>query len=112
MNKQEDILKIFLRLLIWISYFIGGYFLYTNKGFIPSFLKSYAKLIYPISIFWLQIRIKNRERWLPFTSKMSTSQLWFKFLPIIASLITVLLTFINLFLLITRILLEGIQVIS
>jgi len=49
---------------------------------------TFSRIIYPLSIFWLQIRIKKRTNFLPIDSKMTTSQLWFYLLPVIASLLT------------------------
>jgi len=58
-------------------------------------LITFSRIIYPLSIFWLQIRIKKRNNFLPIDSKMTTSQLWFNLLPVIASLLTVILTLTN-----------------
>ncbi len=86
------------RLLIWVLYFFTGFILYTSKGFLPSFLITFLRIIYPLSIFWLQIRIKKTTNFLPIDSKMTTSQLWFNLLPVIASLFTVIFSLINAFL--------------
>ena len=94
MKKRN--LKIFFRVIIWLFYLLSGYFLYSENLILPLFLGTYAKLVYPLSIFWLQIRIKNKEPWLPFTDSMSTSQLWFRLIPILASLFTFLTVSINL----------------
>ena len=83
------------RVLIWAIYFFSGFILYSNKGVLPSFLNAFSKIIYPLSIFWLQIRIKKRTNFLPIDSKMTTSQLWFNLLPVIASLLTVILSVTN-----------------
>ena len=83
------------RLTIWSLYFFSGYILYSNKGILPSFLITFSRIIYPLSIFWLQIRIKKRTNFLPIDSKMTTSQLWFNLLPVIASLLTVIFSLIN-----------------
>ena len=96
MTIRKRNLKIFIRILIWITYLISGYFLYTGSFIFPIFLVAFAKLVYPLSIFWLQIRIKNKEPWLPFTDSMTTSQLWFRLLPILASLLTFIILLINL----------------
>ena len=88
------------RVLIWALYFYSGFILYSNKGILPSFLISFSRIIYPLSIFWLQIRIKKRTNFLPIDSKMSTSQLWFNLLPVIASLLTVISSIANTLLLI------------
>ena len=85
------------RLLFWALYFFSGFILYTNKGFLPSSLISFTRIIYPLSIFWLQIRIKKRVNFLPIDSKMTTSQLWFNLLPVIASLLTVIFSITNTF---------------
>ena len=86
------------RILIWTLYFYSGFLLYSNKVFLPSMLITFSKIIYPLSIFWLQIRIKKRNNFLHIDSKMTTSQLWFNLLPVIASLLTVIFSLTNLFL--------------
>ena len=96
MTIRKKNLKIFIRILIWITYLLSGYFLYSGSFIFPIFLGTFAKLVYPLSIFWLQIRIKNKEPWLPFTDSMSTSQLWFRLLPILACLFTVISVSLNL----------------
>ena len=83
------------RMLVWALYFFSGFILYTNKGILPSFLITFSKIIYPLSIFWLQIRFKKRTNFLPIDSKMTTSQLWFNLLPVIASLLTVIFSITN-----------------
>ena len=98
MTIKKRNLKIFLRVSLWIFYLISGYFLYSKTFILPIFLGSFAKLVYPLSIFWLQIRLKNRETWLPFTDSMSTSQLWFRLIPILSSLFTFLIVSVNLLL--------------
>ena len=85
------------RMLVWVLYFFSGFILYSEKGYLPSFLISFSRIIYPLSIFWLQIRIKKRSNFLPIDSKMTTSQLWFNLLPVIASLLTVILSVTNTF---------------
>ena len=97
MTIKKRNLRIFIRIVIWLIYLLSGYFLYLETFILPMFLGKFAKLIYPLSIFWLQIRIKNKEPWLPFTNSMSTSQLWFKLIPILASLLTYLIVTVNLF---------------
>ena len=42
--------------------------------------------------------IKNRTNFMPINSKMTTSQLWFNLLPVIASLLTVIFSVSNTFL--------------
>ena len=96
MTIKKRNIKIFIRIIIWLTYFISGYFLYSEGFILPQFLETFAKLIYPLSIFWLQVRIKNKEPWLPLTDSMSTSQLWFRIIPILASLFTFVIVLINL----------------
>jgi len=96
MTQKRRNLKIFIRILIWLIYLFSGYFLYTESFILPKFFGSFAKSFYPLSIFWLQIRIKNKEPWLPFTDAMSTSQLWFRFIPILTSFFTIIIVSINL----------------
>ena len=86
------------RVLIWALYFFSGFILYSNKGILPSSLISFSRIIYPLSVFWLQIRFKKRTNFLPIDSKMTTSQLWFNLLPVIASLLTVIFSLTNVFL--------------
>tara|TARA_B100000212_G_scaffold198334_1_gene149625 strand:- start:197 stop:511 length:315 start_codon:yes stop_codon:yes gene_type:complete len=88
--------KIFIRIIIWLVYLLSGIFLYSGSFILPLFLGTFAKLVYPLSIFWLQIRIKNKEPWLPVTESMSTSEVWFRLLPILASLFTFIIVLINL----------------
>ena len=94
-NKGGTLIK---RMLIWVLYFFSGFMLYTNKGVLPSFLITFSRIVYPLSVFWLQIRIKKRTNFLPIDSKMTTSQLWFNLLPVIASLLTVIFSLTNFFL--------------
>ena len=96
MTLKKRNLKIFFRILIWLSYLLSGYFLYSEDFILPKFLGSFAKLVYPLSIFWLQIRIKNIESWLPLKDSMTTSQLWFRLIPILASLFTLIIVSVNL----------------
>ena len=91
-NKELLFLK---RLLIWVLYLFSGYILYTKKGYLFSFLITFAKVIYPLSIFWLQIRIKKSGNFLPVDSSMKTSQLWFNLLPVLASFTTVIISLLN-----------------
>ena len=83
------------RMLIWALYFSSGFILYSNHGILPSLIITFSRIIYPLSIFWLQIRIKKRTNFLPIDSKMTTSQLWFYLLPVIASLLTVIFSLTN-----------------
>jgi len=96
-SKSKGIILI-QRILVWALYFFSGFLLYTKKGLLPSFLITFSRNIYPLSIFWLQIRIKKRTKFLTIDSKMSTSQLWFNILPVIASLFTVIFSLTNTFL--------------
>ena len=96
-SKSKGIIFI-QRMLFWALYFYSGFLLYTNKGILPSFLTSFSRIVYPLSIFWLQIRIKKRNNFMSIDSKMTTSQLWFYLLPVIASLLTVIFSLTNTFL--------------
>jgi len=98
MNSKSKGLILIQRILVWALYFFSGFILYSNKGILPSFLITFSRIIYPLSIFWLQIRIKKRTNFLPIDSKMTTSQLWFNLLPVIASLLTVIFSLTNSFL--------------
>ena len=98
-SKNKGIL--FQRLLIWALYLFSGYLLYSNKVYLYSFFITFAKLIYPLSIFWIQIRLKTKVKLLSIDSSMTTSQLWFNILPVLASFITVILSLLNTFLYIT-----------
>ena len=93
-SKRKKFLLI-ERLLVWALYFISGFILYSKKGILPSYLITFTRIIYPLSIFWLQIRIKKRSNFLPIDSKMTTSQLWFNLLPVFASLLTVIFSLTN-----------------
>ena len=98
-NKGKGIILI-RRIIIWALYFYSGFILYSNKGILPTFLITFSRIIYPLSIFWLQIRIKKRTNFLSIDPKMTTSQLWFNLLPIIASLLTVIFSITNTFLIV------------
>ena len=93
-SKNKDIL-IFKRLLLWAIYLFSGYLLYSRKGYLFPYFITFAKIIYPLSIFWLQIKFKTKEKLLPIDSSMTTSQLWFNILPVLASFITVILSVLN-----------------
>ena len=93
-NKSKGLILI-KRVLIWTLYFFSGFILYSKKGILPSMLITFSRIIYPLSVFWLQIRIKKRTNFLPIDSKMTTSQLWFNLLPVIASLLTVVFSLTN-----------------
>ena len=98
MSRKSKGLILFQRVLIWALSFFSGFVLYSYKGILPSILITFSRIIYPLSIFWLQIRIKKRTNFLPIDSKMTTSQLWFNLLPVIASLLTVIFSLTNSFL--------------
>ena len=93
-NKSKRIIFI-QRMLVWIIYFFSGFILYSDKGSLYPFLITFSRIVYPLSIFWLQIRIKKRTKFLPIDSKMTTAQLWFNLLPVIASLLTVIFSVTN-----------------
>ena len=95
-NKSKGIILI-QRIIIWALYFFSGFILYSNEGILPPYLITFSRIIYPLSIFWLQIRIKKRANFLPIDSKMTTSQLWFNILPVTASLFTVIFSVTNTF---------------
>ena len=98
MSAKSKGLILIQRVLVWTLYFFSGFILYSKQGILPSMIITFSRIIYPLSIFWLQIRIKKRTNFLPIDSKMSTSQLWFNLLPIIASLLTVIFSMTNAFL--------------
>ena len=102
-NKKKELILL-QRLIIWILYLFSGYILYSKKGYLFSFIINFSKVIYPLSIFWLQIRIKRINNFLPIDSSMSTSQLWFNILPVLASFITVILSILNTILYLTTML--------
>ncbi len=89
-------LKIILRLIFWITYFFSGYILYFQHRNLPMIFINFSKIIYPITIFWLQIRINNQENWVPITPTMTTSQLWFNILPVLFSILAFIFTLLNL----------------
>ena len=92
--KNQEII-IIKRSLIWIFYLFSGYILFFKEGYLFPVFLTFAKVIYPLSIFWLQIRIKRYSNFLKVDSTMKTSQLWFNLLPVLASLITVILSLLN-----------------
>ncbi len=98
MSNKSKRLVLIKRVVIWTLYFFSGFILYSEKGILPSKLITFSRIIYPLSVFWLQIRIKKRTNFLPIDSKMTTSQLWFNLLPVIASLLTVIFSLTNVFL--------------
>ena len=99
-SKNKEII-FFQRLLIWAIYIFSGYLLYSRKGYLFPYFITFAKIIYPLSIFWLQIKFKTKEKLLPIDSSMTTSQLWFNILPVLASFITVILSVLNTLLYVT-----------
>ena len=86
------------RIIFWALYFFSGFILYSKKGSLNSFLITFSRIIYPLSIFWLQIRLKKRTNFLPINSKMTTSELWFNLLPVVASILTIIFALTNTFL--------------
>ena len=98
MSSKSKELILIQRVIIWTLYFFSGFILYSKKGILPSTLITFSRIIYPLSVFWLQIRIKKRTNFLPIDSKMTTSHLWFNLLPVIASLLTVIFSLTNTFL--------------
>ena len=96
-SKSKGLILI-QRVIVWTLYFFSGFLLYSSKGDLPLMLITFSRIIYPLSIFWLQIRIKKSTNFLPIDSKMTTSQLWFNLLPVIASLLTVIFSLTNSFL--------------
>ena len=102
-SKKTILLK---RLSIWILYLLSGFILYTKESNLYSFLINFTRILYPLSIFWLQIRIKRKSNFLPIDSSMSTSQLWFNILPVLASLLAVIFSITNLFLYLLEILIS------
>ena len=102
-SKKTILLK---RLSIWILYLLSGFILYTKESNLYSFLINFTRILYPLSIFWLQIRIKRKSNFLPIDSSMSTSQLWFNILPVLASLLAVIFSITNLCLYLLEILIS------
>ena len=98
MSSKSKVVILMQRILFWTLYFISGFILYSKKGILPSIFITFSRIVYPLSIFWLQIRIKKRTKFLPIDSKMTTSQLWFNLLPVVASLLTVIFSLTNAFL--------------
>ena len=98
MLKKSNGKVIIQRTIFWAIYIFSGFILYSNKGNLYPFLITFSKILYPLSIFWLQIRIKKRSKFLPIDSKMTTEQLWYNLLPVVASLFTVIFSLANTFL--------------
>ena len=107
MSDKSKGLILIKRVIIWALYFFSGFILYSNQGILPSLIITFSRIIYPLSIFWLQIRIKKRTNFLPIDSKMTTSQLWFNLLPVIASLLTIIFSLTNAFLYLLGILVNS-----
>ena len=103
--KSKKILLI-KRLTIWVLYLLSGFILYTKEGDLNTFLINFTRIIYPLSIFWLQIRIKRKSKFLPIDPSMSTSLLWFNILPVLASLLTVIFSSTNLFIYLLKLLIS------
>ncbi len=95
MPSKNRVVILIQRILFWTLYFFSGFILYSKKGDLPFMFINFSRIIYPLSIFWLQIRIKKRTNFLTIDSKMSTSQLWFSLLPVIASILTVIFSLAN-----------------
>ena len=98
MFEKNKTIIFFLRLLFWALYIFSGFILYSKKGNLFYFLTIFTRVLYPLSIFWLQIRIKRRSNFLPIDSSMTTSQLWFNILPVLGSLFAVIFSITNTFL--------------
>ena len=98
MFRKRTKSKVIQRIMIWVLYFYSGFVLYSNNGVLYPFLITFSRIVYPLSIFWLQIRIKRKIHFFNIDSSMSTSQLWFNLLPIIASISTVIISLTNAFL--------------
>ena len=45
MKIKKRNLKIFIRTIIWITYLLSGYFLYSGSFIFPIFLETYAKFV-------------------------------------------------------------------
>ena len=97
MFRKSKKIIIIKRLSIWVLYLLSGFILYTKEGDLNAFLINFTRIIYPLSIFWLQIRIKRKSKFIPINPSMSTSLLWFNILPVLASLLTVIFSLTNLF---------------
>jgi len=62
MTGKSKGLILIQRVMIWALYFFSGFILYSNQGILPSLIITFSRIVYPLSIFWLQIRIKKRTR--------------------------------------------------
>jgi len=97
MATKNKKLMFFKRLFIWILYIFSGFILYSNKGYLHPTLINFTRIFYPLSVFWLQIRIKKKNKLFPINDSMTTSELWFNILPVIASFFAVIFSAINAF---------------
>ena len=95
MNNKTKGTILIQRVIFWALYFFSGFILYSKKGSLNSFLITFSRIIYPLSVFWLQMRLKKRTNFLPIDSKMTTSELWYNLLPVVACILTVILSLIN-----------------
>ena len=79
-------------------YKLNFYRAFSKLNCVTSHIDFFSRTVYPLSIFWLQIRIKKSTNFMPIDSKMTTSQLWFNLLPVLASLLTVIFSLTNAYL--------------
>ena len=99
MKQKNRSIKIFIRSIFWIQYFYAGFILYSKVGVLPNIFINFARIIFPLTIFWLQIRFNKKEPWFYINQSMATSQLWFYILPVLASIVTVIITSLNFYVL-------------
>ena len=95
MYRKSNGMILIQRMLFWALYFFSGFIHYSKRGSLYPLLINFSRIIYPLSIFWLQIRIKKSTNFMPIDSKMTTSQLWFNLLPVFACLLTVIFSLTN-----------------
>ena len=95
MTSKKKKTFILQRLFFWLFYFFSGFILYSKEENLFPFLIKFTRVVYPLSIFWLQIRLKGKEKFLPIDPSMSTSQLWFNIIPVFASFFAVILSITN-----------------
>ncbi len=62
MSGKSKGLILIQRVLMWALYFFSGFILYSKQGILPSLIITFSRIIYPLSIFWLQIRIKKKNQ--------------------------------------------------
>ena len=98
MHPRKKNKHIISRVIFWLIYFFAGFILYSKNSNLNELITDYLKIIYPLTIFWLQIRITNKDKWLPINKNMTTSQCWFNLIPVLASLLTVISVLFNLIL--------------